>query len=197
MALRLETTSCRPAPEIDSGKIRRPMADRFWSKVNKTGPTVRPELGQCWTWIGSRQKKGHGHIRVGKRTEKAHRVSYFLHHGRWPEQWVLHKCDNSSCVNPKHLYEGTPQNNVDDRDSRSRFVPLRGPDNGMYRRPELAARGESHGMSKLTESIVSEIRRRFFSGERNKSELARRFGVHRRTIHSVLIGGTWSHVEKK
>lgn len=186
----------RSAPEIDVGKIRQPMADRFWSKVQKAGPTVRPELGPCWVWIGSRQKKGHGTLRIGKRVEKAHRVSYFLHRKRWPSQWVLHKCDNSSCVNPKHLYEGTPQDNVDDRGSRDRFVPLRGSANGMHQRPDLAARGEAHGKSKLTESVVGEIRELFLKGH-SKSELALRFGVHRRTIYGVLAGKTWAHVENK
>src|SRR5438105_526870 len=38
---------------------RRPLADRFWEKVRKDGPIIRPELGKCWLWIGTKNRKGY------------------------------------------------------------------------------------------------------------------------------------------
>ena len=35
-------------------------------------------------------------------------------------QHVLHHCDNPPCVNPDHIYVGTPQDNANDRDRRGR-----------------------------------------------------------------------------
>lgn len=31
---------------------------RFWAKVDKNGPVVRPELGPCWIWTGNRDPWG-------------------------------------------------------------------------------------------------------------------------------------------
>lgn len=177
---------------------RRPLADRFWEKVDKNGPTVRPELGPCWIWTGSRQKKGHGHIHLdGRKKEKTNRVSFFLHHGRWPDPdlWVLHSCDNPPCVNPAHLREGTPQDNVDDRDSRNRFVPLRGDLNGSRIHPERVPRGEASGVSKLTSADVLDIRRRFLAGEKNLTLLGKMYGVYRTTVARILSRKSWAHLE--
>ena len=35
---------------------------------------------------------------------------------------VLHRCDNTLCINPEHLYVGTHQDNMKDRDSRGRGI---------------------------------------------------------------------------
>jgi hypothetical protein len=45
----------------------------------------------------------------------AHRVAWSLHHGREPERWILHHCDNRRCCNPAHLYEGDVGDNSRDK----------------------------------------------------------------------------------
>lgn len=96
--------------------------DRFWEKVDKNGPVPahRPELGPCWVWTAGRSH-GYGLIYVDRSGKtRAHRVSFFLKHGRWPQPCGLHRCDNRLCVRPSHIFEGTKADNVRDMDAKGR-----------------------------------------------------------------------------
>src|SRR5689334_18937729 len=78
----------------------------------------------CWLWTKSINRDGYGSLGVfGRRGLKAHRVSYEAFNGEVPSgKWILHTCDVRSCVNPSHLYAGTAQDNVNDREHRGRSV---------------------------------------------------------------------------
>lgn len=52
--------------------------------------------------------------------------------------------------------------------------------------------GELDGMSKLRQSQVLEIRRRYAEGESQRS-LAREYGVKQPTISNIITRTTWSH----
>lgn len=86
----------------------RPMWDRFWDKVDKSG--------DCWEWTGAITSGGYGSIGVEGKILQAHRFIMDA-----PDDvCVLHKCDNRSCVNPDHLYFGDKKQNAKDRDVRHR-----------------------------------------------------------------------------
>ena len=86
--------------------------ERFWSKVDKSG--------DCWIWTGYRLPSGYGRFNIdGKRVEVASRVAFFWANGAWP-RFACHHCDNPSCVNPSHLYDGTPATNMRDMVARGR-----------------------------------------------------------------------------
>ena len=94
------------------------LVKRFWPKVEKTS------ANECWTWLGAKLPKGYGKI-AGRDWRGgwlyAHRVSWELHNG--PVQdglWVLHHCDNPSCVNPAHLFLGTNRDNMRDMQRKGR-----------------------------------------------------------------------------
>lgn len=107
------------APIIDRSKRGRlnkpPLEERFWSKV-----AVTANPNNCWEWTAAKTDKGYGRITVEDRQLRAHRVSWYLTHNEWPELLVLHKCDNSSCVNPNHLFLGSDADNMQDMISKGR-----------------------------------------------------------------------------
>lgn len=96
---------------MDVSRVR----DRFWNKVNKTK--------KCWLWTAS-TRQGYGCIKIEGRVYDAHRIVWLLEHGTLPNKWVLHKCNNRLCVNPEHLYDGSPKDNYwDMRENGNAYIP--------------------------------------------------------------------------
>ena len=75
----------------------------------------------CWVWLLCTKAYGYGHLKVNGKTRRAHRVSWEEFNGTIPKgAYVLHTCDNPSCVNPKHLFLGTQAHNMRDMKSKGR-----------------------------------------------------------------------------
>jgi hypothetical protein len=88
---------------------------RFWLRVNKDG--------DCWLWTGGRGSDGYGKFYVAPKTVRVHRFSYQLHLGPIPEgMLVCHMCDTPLCVNPAHLFVGTPADNTRDMVEKGRVT---------------------------------------------------------------------------
>lgn len=150
---------------------------RFWPKVDTSGgPT------ECWEWQAYRARSGYGSIGLSEHgTITAHRVSYELHHGPIPPgMFVCHRCDNPPCVNPGHLFLGTPKDNSHDARDKGRLVM-----------PDV--RGEKAPSARLTEEDVIAIRRERRNGV-TLSTLAERYGVTIQAISYAARGITWGHI---
>jgi endogenous inhibitor of DNA gyrase (YacG/DUF329 family) len=97
----------------------RPLAERFWEKVNMSG--------ECWLWLAGCNASGYGWFRTSGlqgRAVLAHRVAWELTNGPIPDGVELcHNCpggDNPLCVRPDHLWLGTHQENMADSARKGR-----------------------------------------------------------------------------
>ena len=141
---------------------------RFWSKVDKSK--------ECWEWQGLKDRKGYGQFRFKESSRYAHRVSWMITNGPIPPGMLIcHHCDNPSCVNPLHLFVGTPLDNTQDMLAKGR-------------ESHRGLKGEENPHAKLTREQVNIIR----ESKQGGSDLARRFGVSPSTIYLIRKGISWN-----
>lgn len=150
-------------------RIARTMDERFWARV-------KPAANGCHEWTGSRQKYGHGMIRLpfADRGTLAHRLAWELKKGPIPEgMHVLHSCDNPPCVNTEHLFLGTHADNMADKEAKNRGV-----------------KGSKHGNAKVTEAIVRAIR----TAREPHSSIAAAYGIGVPAVRAIRYRLNWKHV---
>lgn len=162
------------------------ITERFWSKVDKSGG---PDA--CWLWMGGRIPSGYGSFWLNGRDHGAHRVAWFLAHGVWPTQHVLHTvCDNPPCVNSAHLKEDDHSANMREKYAKGRDNHARGQRHSSVTHPERVPRGANHWNSKATQEIADEIRCQRAQGM-SQSALVRLHGLARGTVADILHYRTW------
>lgn len=173
----------------------------------------------CWQWLGATNGKQvpYGRLNIaglfgGKATfARSHRVSWLVHKGVIPDGLqVLHKCDNPLCVNPDHLFLGTHDQNMADREQKGRNRPISGnawraahagtlpsgADHFLVKNPERVKRGSQLRWAKLDESRVIEIRRSLGGATKGAPvfDLAQKYGVSHHTIRLIAKRKVWTHV---
>lgn len=68
----------------------------------------------CHIWIRALNNRGYGVTYYDGKLRLAHRVAWFLKHGRWPADGLVldHQCEVKQCINPDHLVETSNAHNV-------------------------------------------------------------------------------------
>ena len=142
------------------------MLERFWSKVDMGAPD------ECWEWTAAKVRDGYGSFTISGKMHGAHRLAWQFVHGHIPEgMFICHHCDNPGCVNHRHLFLGTNDDNIMDAVKKGRWT------------------------QKLTSEEVLEIRKLLAAGERLQREIAKDFGVCRQTVSLIKLGKIWRWLE--
>ena len=157
---------------------REPPLERLMLYVDRSGG---PD--SCWPYMKARNRHGYGVMGTKHGNWMAHRLAYEVAYGPIPTgKYVLHTCDNPPCCNPRHLFVGDQQANMDDMWRK-----------GRQQSYLSMAVGERIKQSKLTEAQVIEMRRRFDAGERPTS-LGREFGVSSTQAWNICHRRWWKHI---
>lgn len=155
------------APGIRKMTLEQRFAQRF---------VVEPRSG-CWLWTGLLNRRGYGRLDTSTSWNLAHRVSYEMHVGKIPKGlFVCHHCDVRHCVNPKHLFAGTPKDNTQDAVKKGRNTF-----------------GLRHPKTKLTKDAVLFIRKHYVprSREFGTHALARRFKITQAVVSGIVTNKIW------
>lgn len=159
---------------------KKSIEDKFWNKVNKDGPIAPHMTTPCWIWTAFKYPlpRDYGIFMIKKgQAIRAHRFSWEItNHKSIPKGLlVCHHCDTPSCVNPEHLFLGTPKDNGQDASMKKRVV---------------APKGENSPHAKLTWDKVNEIRFKWINGTSQK-QLTKEYDVNKATISSIVRNKTW------
>lgn len=127
----------------------------------------------CWNWLYGKTGRPYGALVYKGKVVMTHRLSYQF---QYPDEdisnkVICHKCDNTICCNPEHLFAGTQKDNIQDRISKGR---------SNY------ARGENNGATKLTNDQVNQIRFRYKSEKISQSKLSSEYGVGQDQISRIV-----------
>lgn len=147
----------------------------FWTLVDFGGTG-------CWEWAGCRDRRGYGKVLYQRRCASSHRAAFFLAHGYWPDEHVLHHCDNPSCVRPSHHFLGDNFTNQRDCVSKGRHATQKGTDRSPFRQ-----------VAKLDIRSAELVRARIAAGE-SQAAVARSMGVSRGAVNHIVKGRNYAHV---
>lgn len=136
----------------------------------------------CWLWLLGQHPKGYGSFSIGHaRKHTAHRVSYVAFIGDIPDGLqVCHRCDNPPCVNPEHLFAGTPKQNTRDMIAKDR-----------------GNRGERNGGAKLLPHEVLDIISLGECGLSDREINDRYRQVTESAIYQITAGVRWKHLRER
>ena len=167
----------RKGPRMKNNDYLQKSKNDFLAYVAKH--SVRVPFSGCTIWLGAVTEGGYGRSIVAQKTygtSVVHRALFQALHGDVLRGlYVCHACDTPACVNPEHLFLGTPSDNAQDRTTKRRSAPTQ---------------GDTNGRSVLKHDQVKEIKRQLNEGLRI-ADLARTYGVNHSTVSHIKHRRTW------
>jgi hypothetical protein len=164
------------------------MDERFWPRVKKTET--------CWLWTGDTMSNGYGTVLHFGKERGAHRISLAYRDGLFVGNihkniYCCHKCDTPTCVNPNHLFWGTPSDNTQDAIKKKKFDwQYEGWTHHMKGKPNHSA--ARHSPADVRMMITA------FKMGMQYTEVFKAFGMKSNSaLTAIMNGKTWNHGEFK
>lgn len=166
-----------PAPRTTADVVALLLEDEMLRARWEASQIPEPMSG-CTLWTASERVRQYGNFHVRRANHLAHRIALALAVGKaWDDSCIAcHRCDNTWCVNPDHLYMGTPATNAGDCTSRGR---------------RRALCGEENPNAKLTRSQAAEIKAMMRVPRHDTASIAARFGVSTALAYHIHRGWAW------
>lgn len=172
------------AEELFSVNLTEQDIRRFWSYVEKTDG--------CWWWKNKPSSSGYGTFGVRKRYIMAHRLSYFMAKGAFPDLLcICHTCDNPLCVRPDHLWVGTDAANIADRDQKGRTC--KGNIHHWHTNPAQFF-GERNPAAKLTPEQMLQLRHDREILGMSYPKLGAKYGISFAQAYRIVQRTSWKHI---
>ena len=165
-------------------RVRQRIRNQTIEEFKETFLSKCRKVKDCLLWTAGNKNHRYGYVwhPIKKKQCRVNRVAYELS-GRKikPGMDVCHTCDNTHCVNPKHLWLGAHTQNMRDMKKKGRMVILRGTLNGN---------------AKLTDKKVSEILSKYVPWKYGTIKLAKEYRVTQGLIMGIVSGKCWKHVPR-
>ncbi|CAI8775653.1 HNH endonuclease [Pseudomonas donghuensis] len=123
-------------------------------------------------------------------------IKYALQQNRVRQQTLCHRLVYESFVRPLEAWEEIDHLNGNKQDNRlDNLEPVTKLENmrRSFRAGRNVARGSKVRTSKLTEQVVSEIRRRHAQGAK-QAQLCKEFDLAKDHVSKIILRKTWRHV---
>jgi hypothetical protein len=118
---------------------------------------------------------GYSYINIRGSQMYCHRVAYELWVRHIPKGLhICHSCDVKACINPEHLWSGTPADNMRDRDKKGRHAYSK----ETREKISKAAAGRKH--SEETKAKMSKSSKGVLKSEAHKEALKRAWIIRRK-----------------